>query len=97
MLFELANEVNRSGSLENACLLRSLAAVLGLLGREPEAFLQAGSGAGIAAAEIEKRIEARNAARKSKDFAQADRIRDELLEQGVMLEDGPGGTTWRRT
>ncbi len=97
VLFELANEVNRSGSLEDACLLRSLAAVLGLLGREPGAFLQADSGAGIAAAEIEKRIEARNAARKSKDFAQADRIRDELLEQGVVLEDGPGGTTWRRT
>ena len=97
VLFELANEVNRSRSIEDARLLRSLAAVLGLLERDAEAFLQADSGTGISAEEIEERIEARNAARKSKDFAQADRIRDELLEQGVTLEDGAGGTTWRRS
>ncbi len=97
VLFELANEVNRSHSLEHARRLRSLAAVLGLLERNPEEFLQAGSGAGVTGEEIEKLIAARNAARKSKDFAQADRIRDELLEQGVTLEDGPGGTTWRRS
>jgi cysteinyl-tRNA synthetase len=97
VLFELANEVNRSHSVEHARLLRSLAAVLGLLGRDPEAFLQAGSAEGIISEEIEKRIEARNAARKAKDFAQADQIRDELLELGVTLEDGAGGTTWRRS
>ncbi len=97
VLFELANEVNRSHSPEHARLLRSLAAVLGLLERDPEEFLQAGSGAGVTGEEIEKLIAARNAARKSKDFAQADRIRDELLDQGVTLEDGPGGTTWRRS
>ncbi len=97
VLFELANEVNRSQSPEHARLLRSLAAVLGLLERDPEEFLQAGSGTGITGEEIEKLIAARNAARKSKDFAQADRIRDELLDQGVTLEDGPGGTTWRRS
>ena len=97
VLFELANEINRSRSAEHAQLLRSLAAVLGLLEREPEAFLQAGSDAGISPAEIEAHIEARKAARKNRDFAQADRIRDDLLDQGVVLEDGPTGTTWRRT
>ncbi|UCD69897.1 MAG: cysteine--tRNA ligase [Betaproteobacteria bacterium] len=97
VLFELANEVNRSGSREQARLLRSLGSVLGLLERDPEAFLQADSGAGISAEDIEKQIEARNAARKNKDFAQADRIRDDLLEQGVVLEDSAAGTTWRRT
>ncbi len=97
VLFDLANEVNRSGSLEQAQLLRSLAAVLGLLGRDPEKFLQADTGAGISVEDIEQRIEARNAARKNKDFAQADRIRDELLEQGVVLEDNSGGTSWRRS
>ena len=97
VLFELANEVNRSHSLEHARLLRSLAALLGLLEREPERFLQSGGDAGISPEEIEERIQARKAARKSRDFAQADRIRDDLLEQGVVLEDGPGGTTWRRT
>jgi len=97
VLFELANEINRSRSLDDARLLRSLAGVLGLLEREPEVFLQAGNDGGISSGEIEARIEARNAARRSKDFAQADRIRDELLEKGVALEDGPGGTTWRRS
>ncbi|KPK35042.1 MAG: cysteinyl-tRNA synthetase [Betaproteobacteria bacterium SG8_40] len=97
VLFELANEVNRSQSKEHAGLLRALAAIVGLLGRDPEAFLQAGADQGISAEAIEKDIEARNAARKARDFGEADRIRDALLEQGVTLEDGPGGTTWRRT
>ncbi len=97
VLFELANEVNRSHSIEHAGLLRTLAAVVGLLGRDPEAFLQAGADEGISVEAIEKHIEARNAARKARDFSEADRIRDALLAQGVTLEDGPGGTTWRRT
>jgi cysteinyl-tRNA synthetase len=97
VLFELANDVNRSRSVEHARLLRSLAALLGLLERDPDTFLQAGSEAGISPEQIEERIEARKAARKNRDFAQADRIRDDLLEQGVVLEDGPGGTSWRRT
>jgi cysteinyl-tRNA synthetase len=97
VLFELANEVNRSQSKEHAGLLRALAAIVGLLGRDPEAFLQAGADQGISAEAIEEDIKARNAARKARDFGEADRIRDALLEQGVTLEDGPGGTTWRRT
>ncbi len=97
VLFELANEVNRSRSIEHAGLLRALAAVVGLLERDPEAFLQAGADEGISVEAIEEGIEARNAARKARDFSEADRIRDALLAQGVTLEDGPGGTTWRRT
>jgi cysteinyl-tRNA synthetase len=55
-----------------------------------------GSGWGIGSAEIEEKIQARIAARKAKDFATADRIRDELIAAGITLEDGIGGTSWRR-
>ena len=96
VLFELANEINRSRSQELARLLRALAAVLGLLERDPVAFLQAGGGSDLSAGEIEARIEARKAAREQKNFAEADRIRDELLAMGVVLEDGSGATSWRR-
>jgi cysteinyl-tRNA synthetase len=71
-----------------------------LLGREPRVFLQqaAGTGdAGIAPAEIETLIAARVAAKQAKNYAEADRIRAQLLEAGVALEDKPGGSTeWRR-
>ncbi len=94
VLFELANEINRSGR-EKAGQLRALGGVLGLLQRDAQAFLQAGGG-GMDEARIQASIEARLAARKARDFAQADRIRAELLAQGIVLEDGAGGTTWRR-
>jgi cysteinyl-tRNA synthetase len=96
VMFELANEINRSRSRELAQLLRALGAILGLLERDPVAFLQAGSGADLSSGEIEARINARKAARKEKNFAEADRIRDELLAIGVVLEDGSGETSWRR-
>ena len=105
VLFELAKEVNRARDDDAqrasglAGQLRSLAAVLGLLQRDPVAFLQqdrAQSTGGLSAAQIEQLIAQRNDARRNKNFARADQIRDQLSGQGVILEDGAGGTTWRR-
>jgi cysteinyl-tRNA synthetase len=78
--------------------LRQLAGVLGLLGLAPEAWFRAGAAAGgLSDAGIETLIAARLAARKAKNWAESDRIRDELATAGVILEDKPGGvTTWRR-
>ena len=66
--------------------------MLGLLQRNADAFLQGG----LDPTAIEAMIQARVEARKRRDFAEADRIRKELLAKGVVLEDGAGGTTWRR-
>ena len=107
VLFDLANEVNKSHSEKDATLLRTLAGVLGLLQREPLAFLQRDPREflpsdskeflrAVDEARIKGLIEQRIAARKAKNFAEADRIRKELLDSGVVLEDGPQGTTWRR-
>ena len=98
VLFDLATEVNRSGSPADASLLKSLAGQLGLLQQDPEVFLQAGPAQGDWTPErIEAAIAARAAAKKSKQFAEADRIRDELKAAGVVLEDSASGTTWRRS
>ncbi len=97
VLFDLANEVNRNQSLETATLLRALAGVMGLLQREPQEFLQGGaSDGGLDDAAIQTQIDTRIAAKKSKNFSDADRIRKELLEAGIVLEDSAQGTTWRR-
>ncbi|MFZ2301674.1 MAG: cysteine--tRNA ligase [Gallionella sp.] len=97
VLFELANEVNKTQSPQLAAQLKALAGVLGLLQRAPQAFLQGGAGdGGLDDAAINAQIEARIAAKKTKNFAEADRIRKELLEAGIVLEDSPQGTTWRR-
>jgi cysteinyl-tRNA synthetase len=97
VLFDLANEVNRTQLLEAAAQLKELAGVLGLLQRDPQQFLQGGaSEGGLDDAAINVQIEARVAAKKTKNFAEADRIRRELLNVGIMLEDTPQGTTWRR-
>jgi cysteinyl-tRNA synthetase len=94
VLFELAGEANRLQDGVRAGLLKALAGVLGLLERDPRAFLQ--GDADDEASAIEARIAERAAAKKTRDFATADRIRAELTAAGIVLEDGPGGTTWRR-
>jgi cysteinyl-tRNA synthetase len=94
VLFELANEVNRGAPL--AGLLRALGGVLGILQREAEEFLRAAPAGSLGDAEIAASIEARLAARRAKNYAEADRIRRELEQGGVVLEDGAQGTTWRR-
>jgi cysteinyl-tRNA synthetase len=97
VLFDLANEVNRTRDAASGALLRSLAGTLGLLWREPSAFLQSlPAASGLDAVRIEELIGARAQARKAKDFAEADRIRKELLDAGVVLEDTAQGTLWRR-
>jgi cysteinyl-tRNA synthetase len=97
VLFELAAEVNRGGSSADAALLRALGGVLGLLERDPVVFLRAGPGGdAVDEAEIAAEIAARAAAKKAKNYAEADRIRKSLAERGILLEDGPQGTTWRR-
>jgi cysteinyl-tRNA synthetase len=97
-LFDLANQVNKTKSVDDARQLKALAGVLGLLQREPQQFLRAGVGDDtIDEANILEAIEQRKAAKKARDFAAADRIRADLLEAGVILEDKPDGTTnWRR-
>ncbi|OGT13781.1 MAG: cysteine--tRNA ligase [Gallionellales bacterium RIFOXYB12_FULL_54_9] len=93
VLFDLANEVNRSQSAESATQLKALGGVLGLLDRDPTAFLQ---GAGSDDALIFEQIAARNAAKLAKNYAEADRIRKALLADGIVLEDSAAGTSWRR-
>jgi len=100
VLFEMAAELNRGPTQALAAQMRALGGLLGLLQREPDEFLKGGLAAAQAGAlddaMIARQIEARTAAKARRDYAEADRIRQDLLQQGVVLEDGPGGTTWRR-
>jgi len=96
VLFELAGQANR-GRVQAAALLRSLGGVLGILHSDPQTYLQAAqTEGGDFTAQIEDRIQARTAAKSARDFALADRIRDELAAQGIVLKDSPLGTTWVR-
>ena len=92
VLFDLAGAVNRQPTPGQAGLLKALGGVLGLLQSDPRAYLTAG--AGLDESAILAQIEARAAAKRARDFAEADRIRKSLLDSGVLLKDTPAGTTW---
>ncbi|HSF71997.1 MAG TPA: cysteine--tRNA ligase, partial [Methylotenera sp.] len=107
-----ANELNKTKQVATASLLFNLASVLGLLQQNANAFLQGGintqhiaiklDDVGVVINQvidgdaIENKITARITAKKAKNFAEADRIRKELADSGIILEDTPQGTTWRR-
>ena len=92
VMFDLAGEVNRTRSAALAGLLKAMGACLGLLQAVPRAFLQAGTA--LDEASIRHLIDARSAAKAARDFAEADRLRKTLLDQGIVLSDSPAGTTW---
>ncbi len=94
ILFDLANELNKTKSAETAILLRGLAGILGLLGRDSDAFLQGADAPGEL--NVEALIVLRNEAKRAKNFAESDRIRKLLADEGIILEDSPQGTSWRR-
>ena len=103
VLFDLARDLNKHKSQGNAgaeeagklaAVLKGIGGILGFLQRDPEAFMQSGNDDEVA--EIEALIKARNDARAAKDWGAADAARDKLTAMGIVLEDGAGGTTWRR-
>ena len=97
VLFELANEANKTGSTELAGCLKALGGTLGLLQDDPQHFLQSGGEeGGLSADEIEALIAQRKTARETKNWAESDRIRDLLAEHKILLKDGADGTTWTR-
>lgn len=101
VLFDMAREVNRlkdsdaNAAAALAARLRELAGITGLLQLDADEFLQAGAAGKVDAAEVEALIQARLQARAEKNWAESDRIRDQLADMGVVLEDSKGTTTWR--
>lgn len=101
VLFDLASDINKSGSKENAGLLKTLGGLLGLLQQNPQEYLQNAIATGPSDAltpdDIELLIQQRIGARKEGRYSDADAIRKNLQQQGIILEDSAQGTTWRRT
>jgi cysteinyl-tRNA synthetase len=95
VLFDLANETNKTKSVQTASLLKSLGGLLGLLQKDAAAHLQ-GATSTVDVAQIEQLIADRVAARKAKNFTEGDRIRQQLLDMGIVLEDTAQGTIWRQ-
>ncbi|WP_395828568.1 DALR domain-containing protein, partial [Elstera sp.] len=99
-LHALVTDLNKSENFNEMVWLKAeilgAGQLLGLLQHDPEDWLQRGGSDDLSAEAIEAKLAERIAARKAKDFATADRIRDELIAAGILLEDGIGGTSWRR-
>lgn len=102
IMFDLVREINRArqGDKKSAALLgaelKHLGNILGILQNDPDSYLRSGTGNGVSAEEIEALIQQRLDARKAKEWATADRIRDDLKALNILLEDSAQGTTWRR-
>ncbi len=100
VLFDLARKINRAGDSEPAVSLarrlRASAEMVGLLGADPAEWFTAGDEGALGADEIEALLVQRAAARDNGDYSGADRIRAELKDLGIAIEDGPKGTSWRR-
>ena len=96
VLFDLASELNKTKSVVTGSLLKNLAAVVGLLQRDPDTFLQGKIEQVCQSLDVDTLIVQRNLAKQSKNFTEADSIRKTLAEAGIVLEDSPQGTTWRR-
>ena len=99
LLFQLAKSINSSSDpiqkMKYGATLKELSGVLGLLQDDPKTFFQ--FGATLSDEEIDQQIALRNRARDEKDFQTADKIRDSLLEQGIILDDSSEGTTWKKS
>ena len=97
ILFEMTNEINKTHDAKLSGCLKALGGLLGLLQQNPQTFLQAGTASGLSDEEINALIAQRSEARQNKNWAESDRIRDELAKQGIILEDKAGETSWRRS
>ena len=99
VLFDLANEINRAQLPQHVFLMKLLGGVLGLLQQDPQQYFQRTAGkeeSTFTSEHVEQLVQQRLVARANKNYAEADRIRKELMEASIILEDSPHGTTWRR-